>query len=107
MLLKCSDRMNIPGILPTSGNLVTMATVFEIVNAVKLTIEEKNRLAVKQDENGTNVYVTFAETNDFDTEIALTSSQVAFIKECATKASNDAKITIQNFATVQKINAAV
>lgn len=106
MLLKCADRMNIPGILPVSGNLVAMATTFEIVNAVKLSIEEKNRLAIKQDENGTNVYVTFAEAADFETEISLTSSQVAFLKEQAAKASNEGKITIQNFATVQKINSA-
>jgi len=107
MLLKCADRMNIPGILPVSGNLLTMATTFEIVNAVKLTIEEKNRLAVRQDENGNNVYVTFAEENDFETEISLTSSQIAFLKEHAAKANNEGKITIQNLATVQKINSAV
>jgi hypothetical protein len=106
MILKCAERMQIPSLLPSQGDIVSLAQAIDIVNLTKLTDEEKTRLAIKQDENGNNVFISFPSVNDFDTDISLNASQLAFLKLHANKLNADSKVTVSNLSLVQKILAA-
>jgi hypothetical protein len=103
MLLKCSDRIQLPSILPSQGDILTLSQSLEITKLTVLTEAEKTRLAIKQDENGTNIYYSFPSQNDFETEIALTPSQVIFLKKYANDANVAQKVTIANLDLVTKI----
>lgn len=103
MLLSCADRINIPSILPLQGDLISMSMSFEIVGLVKLSEVEKDRLAIKQDENGHNIFVSFPSCNDFETEIPFSSSQLIFLKQAAAKVNSENKVTLQNINTIQKL----
>ena len=107
MILSCVDRLNIQGMLPNSGNLVTMATTFEIVNLIKFTSDENARLGIQERDSIDGKFISFPVSKNFEKCIDLTSSHIVFLKNCIEKVDSENKVTLQAYETIQRITSMV
>lgn len=97
--LNVIDRLLLPQILPQTGGKIEMLLTESIVKKIEFTPAEVSEFGLK-DESGS---VSWSNGKDVDFEF--TPEQIEVLKSASKKADADKKITRQNLALIEKIDA--
>nr|DAM11047.1 MAG TPA: hypothetical protein [Bacteriophage sp.] len=91
--LSVKDRLSLITILPSSGTLLEMSEVFEIVKIIKFSDEEKKSIDYTENEGKIYWNLSKEEPREFE----LTFEQIKIIKKAVEKLDGEGKIDFSNY----------
>lgn len=98
--LNIKDRLTIISILPTSGKIIELVEVMEIVKMIKFSEGEKQEVKYKED----NGKVYWDPLLDVGKDFEFTYEQIGVIKGAIKKLDEEDKVTLSILDTCLKFN---
>lgn len=98
--LNVQDRLTILSILPSTGNIVDLVEIMDLIKEIKLTDEEKTKINFIQDNN----VIRWDVTQDLLKEFNINSSQIQILKNTVKTLDLEKKINLSMLNTCIKIN---
>ena len=105
LILNATEVICIPSIFPEQGNFIEQTMATEIMEKVKLTIEESDRLKLQQQVlDGRLTYKwDDEEKKTFKKEIQLSNAEVEYLKDQYKRLDGEKKITMNMLSIMKKI----
>jgi hypothetical protein len=98
--LNVRDRLALISLLPTSGTLVEMSEIFDLIRLIKFSEEEK--VSIDYTEADGRIYWDLSKESP--REFELTFEQIKIIKKSVTKLDEDGKIDFSNYDVCYKFS---
>ena len=98
--LSVLDRLMLQGLFPQQGGKIEILLSNSIMSKIEFSANEISEFGLKDNE-GAGV----SWTNTRDTEFEFTAEQVEILKSSSKRADEEKKITRQNLALIEKIDA--
>ena len=100
MILDIKNRLLLISMLPAEGNISQMVDVYDLVRELKLSDEEKNKVAYV--ESGS--YVKWEHKDDPNKDINISSDQLKIIMDAIDKLDREGKISLEMVPLIKLIN---
>lgn len=99
--LSVKDRLTLTTIVPSSGSMVELMEILELLKTIRFSDEEKKEINYRQSKSG---LVEWDIEKESEKEFEINSEQIRIIKEVVSKLDEEKKITLSTLDTCLKFS---
>lgn len=99
--LSVKDRLTLTTIVPSSGSMVELMEILELLKTIRFSDEEKSEINYRQSKSGV---VEWDVEKESEKEFEINSEQIRIIKEVIGKLDEEKKITLSTLDTCLKFS---